>query len=459
MDSFNEAWNIICEYCKNNTTTFAYDVWIKKIEPVGLDFDKGEVTLLVPNDFHRQTLQKCYIPLLNDAFDSVFGTHFQIVFQVPQEVNNIQEKEQKSTAETGYDFTFDTFIVGSSNKFAHAASIAVAQNPAGAYNPLFLYGHSGLGKTHLLCAISNEIKKNLKNLSNEDKRVVGSLANEITKKLEEGLKAKHDEFYRKELNEKLKQERIDVTLPGKYTQMGRVHPLTSTTNEITAIFQSLGFSIVPQANAPEVETEYFNFDALNVPKDHPARDVQDTFYTEIAKNVVLRSQTSNAQIHAMEGKNPPIRIISPGRVYRNENINARKNNFFHQIEGLYVDKDITFGDLKGVLNEFIRTYFGASRPTRFRSSFFPFTEPSAEVDVQCIMCEGKGCRTCSGTGWLEVLGCGMVDPNVLRGVGIDPDVYTGFAFGMGVERLAMLKYAIDDIRLFFNDDVRFLKQF
>ena len=160
MDSFNEAWNIICEYCKNNTTTFAYDVWIKKIEPVGLDFDKGEVTLLVPNDFHRQTLQKCYIPLLNDAFDSVFGTHFQIVFQVPQEVNNIQEKEQKSTAETGYDFTFDTFIVGSSNKFAHAASIAVAQNPAGAYNPLFLYGHSGLGKTHLLCAISNEIKKN-----------------------------------------------------------------------------------------------------------------------------------------------------------------------------------------------------------------------------------------------------------------------------------------------------------
>ena len=265
--------------------------------------------------------------------------------------------------------------------------------------------------------------------------------------------------FEKELNEKLKQERIDVTLPGKYTQMGRVHPLTSTTNEITAIFQSLGFSVVPQANAPEVETEYFNFDALNVPKDHPARDVQDTFYTEIAKNVVLRSQTSNAQIHAMEGKNPPIRIISPGRVYRNENINARKNNFFHQIEGLYVDKDITFGDLKGVLNEFIRTYFGASRPTRFRSSFFPFTEPSAEVDVQCIMCEGKGCRTCSGTGWLEVLGCGMVDPNVLRGVGIDPDVYTGFAFGMGVERLAMLKYAIDDIRLFFNDDVRFLKQF
>lgn len=305
----------------------------------------------------------------------------------------------------------------------------------------------------------NEIKKNLKNLSDEDKRVVGALANEITQKLETALRLKHDEFYKKELNEKLKQEKIDITLPGKFTPHGREHLLTSTTNEIVSIFQNLGFSVVPKENSPEVETEYYNFDALNVPKDHPARDVQDTFYTELAQNVVLRSQTSGAQIHSMEGKNPPIRVIAPGRVYRNENINARKNNFFHQIEGLYVDKNVTFGDLKGVLNEFIRIYFGASRPTRFRSSFFPFTEPSAEVDVQCIMCEGKGCRTCSGTGWLEVLGCGMVDPNVLRGVGIDPDVYTGFAFGMGVERLAMLKYAIDDIRLFFNDDVRFLKQF
>ncbi len=305
----------------------------------------------------------------------------------------------------------------------------------------------------------NEIKKGLKDLPDEDKRVVGALANEITQKLESALKNKYDEFYKKELNEKLQKEQLDVTLPGKYTSMGHIHPLTSTTNEIVSIFQNLGFSVIPDELSPEVETEYYNFDMLNVPKDHPARDVQDTFYTKLAKNVVLRSQTSGAQIHAMEGKNPSIRVISPGRVYRNENINARKNNFFHQIEGLYVDKDITFGDLKGVLNEFIRIYFGASRPTRFRSSFFPFTEPSAEVDVQCIMCEGKGCRTCSGTGWLEILGAGMVDPNVLRGVGIDPDVYTGFAFGMGIERLAMLKYAIDDIRLFFNDDVRFLEQF
>src|SRR5574344_1930353 len=305
----------------------------------------------------------------------------------------------------------------------------------------------------------NEIKKNLKNLSDEDKRIVGSLANEITQKLEGAIKTKFEEFYNKELNEKLQKDKIDITLPGKSVRMGNIHPLTSTTNEIVTILQGLGFSVVPSIQSPEVETEYYNFDMLNVPKDHPARDMQDTFYTNIAKNVVLRSQTSGAQIHAMEGKNPPIRIIAPGRVYRNENINSRKNNFFHQIEGLYVDKNITFGDLKGVLNEFIRLYFGESRPTRFRSSFFPFTEPSAEIDVQCIMCEGKGCRTCSGTGWLEILGAGMVDPNVLRGVGIDPDVYSGFAFGMGVERLAMLKYAIDDIRLFFNDDVRFLKQF
>ena len=305
----------------------------------------------------------------------------------------------------------------------------------------------------------NEIKKGLKDLPDEEKRVVGALANEITQKLESSLKAKYDELYKKELDEKLQGEKLDVTLAGKYIPTGHVHPLTQTTNEIVSIFQNLGFSVVTGENSPEVETEYYNFDMLNVPKDHPARDVQDTFYTKLAPNVVLRSQTSGAQIHVMENQKPPIRVISPGRVYRNENINSRKNNFFHQIEGLYVDKNITFGDLKGVLNEFIRLYFGSSRPTRFRNSFFPFTEPSAEVDVQCIMCEGKGCKTCSGTGWLEILGAGMVDPNVLKGVGIDPDVYSGFAFGMGVERLAMLKYAIDDIRLFFNNDARFLEQF
>ncbi len=305
----------------------------------------------------------------------------------------------------------------------------------------------------------NNIKKNLKDLSDEDKRIVGSLSNKITKDIEEKLNEKYQTFYKKELNEKLEKERIDITLPGSYIPYGKIHPLTQTVDEITEIFQGMGFSVVHNENSPEVETEYFNFDMLNTPKDHPARDMQDTFYTEVAKNVVLRSQTSGAQIHEMLTNKPPIRVISPGRVYRKESVSARKNNLFHQIEGLIVDKDITFADLKGVMNEFLRLYFGASRPTRFRSSFFPFTEPSAEVDVQCIMCEGKGCRTCSGTGWLEILGCGMVDPNVLNNVGVDPEVYTGFAFGMGVERLAMLKWGIDDIRLFFNNDVRFLKQF
>ena len=305
----------------------------------------------------------------------------------------------------------------------------------------------------------NNIKKNLKDLSNEDKRIVGSLSNQITKDIEEKLDEKYQIFYKKELDEKLEKESIDITLPGSYTPFGKVHPLTQTVDEIVEIFQGMGFSLVHNENSPEVETEYFNFDMLNTPKDHPARDMQDTFYTQVAKNVVLRSQTSGAQIHEMLTNKPPIRVISPGRVYRKESVSARKNNLFHQIEGLLVDKDITFADLKGVMNEFLRLYFGSARPTRFRSSFFPFTEPSAEVDVQCIMCQGKGCRVCSGTGWLEILGSGMVDPNVLRNVDVDPEIYSGFAFGMGVERLAMLKWGIDDIRLFFNNDVRFLKQF
>lgn len=248
-------------------------------------------------------------------------------------------------------------------------------------------------------------------------------------------------------------------MPSTYIKRGKVHPLTSTINEIVEIFEHLGFSITVDENSPEVEVEKFNFDMLNFPLEHPAKDMQDTFYTQVAKNVVLRSQTSTAQVREMLSSKPPIKIIAPGRVYRCENVSARKNNLFYQIEGLLIDKDVNFSHLKGVLNEFIRLYFGSSRPTRFRSSFFPFTEPSVEIDVQCIMCHGKGCSVCSQTGWLEVLGAGMVDPNVLEGVSIDPKVYSGFAFGMGIERLAMLKYAINDIRLFFNNDERFLKQF
>ena len=305
----------------------------------------------------------------------------------------------------------------------------------------------------------NNLKKGLKDVAPELRPKIGALTNEVSKEIEVLVNKKAEEFYQIELNKKLEAEKIDVTLPSTYEPFGHIHPLTKTTNEIVEIFEMLGFSLIKNEYSPEVEVEKYNFDLLNVPKEHPARDVQDTFYSKLAKNVILRSQTSNAQVRQMQNSKPPIKIISPGRVYRSESVSARKNNLFHQIEGLYVDKNVTFGDLKGVLNEFIRLYFGSSRPTRFRNSFFPFTEPSAEVDVQCIMCQGKGCSTCSGTGWLEILGSGMVDPNVLRAVNIDPDVYTGFAFGMGIERLTMLKYAIDDIRLFFNNDVRFLNQF
>ena len=300
------------------------------------------------------------------------------------------------------------------------------------------------------------LMKEMRNVANDQKAEFGKTINGAKEWANNFFDELDQKLKEKEQQQRYESEKIDITMPPVKIRYGNLHPVTTVRNQLTDIFTSMGFEVY---EGTEIETDYYNFTALNTPQDHPARDMQDTFYTNVAENVVLRSQTSGAQIHAMEGKNPPIRIIAPGRVYRNENINSRKNNFFHQIEGLYVDKNITFGDLKGVLNEFIRIYFGESRPTRFRSSFFPFTEPSAEVDVQCIMCSGKGCRTCSGTGWLEVLGAGMVDPNVLRGVGIDPDVYSGFAFGMGVERLAMLKYAVDDIRLFFNNDVRFLKQF
>ncbi len=305
----------------------------------------------------------------------------------------------------------------------------------------------------------NLIKKNLKDLSDEEKRTIGAFANNVSNQLETLLESRSKDLYKIELNKKLEEEKIDITLPSDFRPQGKIHPLTQTVNEIIEIFQGMGFSVVKPENSPEVETEYYNFDMLNFPKEHPAKDMQDTFYTKVAPNVILRSHTSCSQIRQMLSQTPPVRVISPGRVYRCESVSARKNNLFHQIEGLLVDKDITFGDLKGILNEFIRLYFGASRPTRFRASYFPFTEPSAEVDVQCIMCGGKGCRTCSGTGWLEILGSGMVHVNVLKNVGIDPEIYSGFAFGMGVERLTMLKYAINDIRLFFNNDIRFLRQF
>lgn len=300
------------------------------------------------------------------------------------------------------------------------------------------------------------ILSQLSTLSGDDKKNVGQASNNIRQALESHVKIKQEELYKLELSERLKSETIDISLPGLGRPVGHIHPLTQISQEIIDIFHGMGFSVV---EGPEIETDYYNFDALNTPADHPARDSQDTFYTQVADHVLLRSQTSTIQIRAMEKMKPPLRIIAPGRVYRNEEVNARKYPLFHQVEGLLIDRNVTFGQLRGTLNEFYRLLFGKELKTRFRPDFFPFTEPSAELDCQCPFCLGSGCRTCGQRGWLEMLGCGMVDPNVLAAVGIDSSVWSGFAFGMGVERVAMLKYGINDIRHFFTNDLRFLEQF
>jgi phenylalanyl-tRNA synthetase alpha chain len=256
-----------------------------------------------------------------------------------------------------------------------------------------------------------------------------------------------------EKDDRLAQEWVDVTLPGREVIRGTIHPVTQVLREVCSILSGLGFSIV---EGPEVELDWYNFEALNLPKDHPTRDMQDTFYIE--DNIVLRTHTSPVQIRVMEKQKPPVRIVSPGRVYRPDS-DVSHTPMFHQIEGLLVDRRITFGDLKGVLTTFIHGLFGENTAVRFRTSFFPFTEPSAEVDIRCIICHGKGCRVCSQSGWLEILGSGMVDPEVFRNVGYDPEEVSGFAFGAGIERMAMLKYGISDIRLFFENNKRFLLQF
>lgn len=251
-----------------------------------------------------------------------------------------------------------------------------------------------------------------------------------------------------------KKEFFDVTLPGKPTDVGKKHPITQTIDDIKDVFARLGFEV---AYGPEVELEYYNFDALNIPSDHPSRTDFDTFY--IKEDVLLRSQTSTVQIRIMEKQKPPVRIIAPGVVYRPDTVDARHSFMFHQVEGLLVDENISFADLKGTLNQFIKSYFGQNVQMRLRPSFFPFTEPSAEVDISCSLCNGKGCSVCSYSGWVEILGAGMVDPNVFEAVHYDAEKYTGFAFGLGVERVAMLKYGINDIRLFYENDIRFLSQF
>ncbi len=295
--------------------------------------------------------------------------------------------------------------------------------------------------------------KGLADLPREEKPVIGKLANQIKEQIQKALIEAHRILDGAERERQIIAGAVDVTLPGRRLPRGTVHPVTRVTDDVCSIFKRLGFSVV---QGPEVEIDYYNFEALNIPKDHPARQMQDTFY--ISDDVVLRTHTSPVQVRVMEGQEPPVKIIAPGRVYRCDS-DLTHTPMFDQIEGLLVDKQVTFADLKGILVTFLHAFFGSKAGVRFRPSYFPFTEPSAEVDIECVMCKGKGCRVCGRTGWLEILGCGMVDPAVYKFVDYDPEKYSGFAFGMGVERLAMLRYGIDDLRLFFANDLRFLKQF
>lgn len=297
------------------------------------------------------------------------------------------------------------------------------------------------------------ILKEMGSIPPSERPAFGQLVNLVKDGLEGAFSDRLLLIRKRITEEALKRERIDITLPGRRMPVGKRHPLTQVMDEVVGIFTRIGFSV---ADGPEIETDYYNFEALNIPKDHPARDMQDTFY--ISDEIVLRTHTSPVQIRTMEDQAPPVRIIAPGAVYRCDS-DVTHSPMFHQVEGLMVDKGISFGDLKGILKTFVGEMFGEDVSLRFRPSFFPFTEPSAEVDIRCVMCGGDGCRVCSGTGWLEIMGCGMVDPAVFSFVKYNPEVYTGFAFGMGIERIAMLKYRINDIRLFFENDVRFLNQF
>ncbi len=307
-----------------------------------------------------------------------------------------------------------------------------------------------LGKKGELTAVL----KGMGALSPEERPIIGQVANEVRQFAENALAEKKAELQEKEQAKRLKSEVIDVTMPGKKSSVGKAHPLSKVLSEITDIFIGMGFQVV---DGPDIETDYYNFEALNIEEDHPARDTQDTFY--INENILLRTQTSPVQVRVMEQQKPPIRVIAPGRVFRSDAVDATHSPVFHQIEGLVVDKGITFADLKGTLEAFVKALYGNDCKVRFRPHHFPFTEPSAEVDVSCFVCGGKGCSVCKGEGWIEILGAAMVHPNVLKNCGIDPEEYSGFALGMGLERVVMRRYNIDDLRLFFENDVRFLKQF
>ena len=303
-----------------------------------------------------------------------------------------------------------------------------------------------LGRKGLVANLFNQMGL----VAKEERPYFGQELNKLKIELTEIV----DGLEKKTKNLTEKEKDVDLTLPGDPFSVGSIHPLTQLLNEIKTIFSRIGFSVF---QSPEIDTDFYNFEALNIPKHHPARDMQDTFY--ITDEVLLRTHTSDTQIHFMEKHEPPVRIIVPGRVYRNEDISVRSYCLFHQIEGLYVDKKVTFSDLKGTLDYFARELFGIDVKTRFRPSYFPFTEPSAEMDVSCIFCKGNGCNICKQAGWLEILGCGMVDPEVFKAVDYDSDTWQGYAFGLGIERMAMLKYGIQDIRYFYSGDIRFLRQF
>lgn len=307
-----------------------------------------------------------------------------------------------------------------------------------------------LGKKGELTSILKQMGK----LSAEDRPAMGQLANAVRSEIEAKIAEKTALIKKAEQDKKLEKETLDISLPGKKGKKGGLHPLNTVLKDMINIFQSMGFDVV---DGPEIETEYYNFEALNVPADHPARDMQDTFY--VGDGLILRSQTSATQIRTMENRKPPIRMICPGRVYRADDVDATHSPVFHQIEGLVVDKGITMCDLKGTLEQFAREIYGSDTKVKFRPSFFPFTEPSVEVDVSCSECGGKGCRVCKGSGWIEILGAGMVHPRVLERCGIDPEEYSGFAFGIGLDRLTTTRYKISDIRLLFENDIRFLSQF
>ena len=307
-----------------------------------------------------------------------------------------------------------------------------------------------LGKKGELTAVL----KSMKDVKPEDRPAVGQLVNETRSAIEEKLAEAKERLEGAEMEMRLKSEVIDVTLPAKKAKIGHLHPNTNVLQEVEDIFVGMGYEVV---EGPEVEYDYYNFEALNIPANHPAKDEQDTFY--INKDILLRTQTSPVQVRVMEKGKLPIRMIAPGRVFRSDEVDATHSPSFHQIEGMVIDKNITFADLKGTLQEFVKQLFGADTKVKFRPHHFPFTEPSAEMDVSCFKCGGKGCRFCKGEGWIEILGCGMVHPKVLKMSGIDPNEYQGFAFGLGLERITLLKYEIDDMRMLYENDDRFLKQF